>query len=214
VRVELAQTGFEHVLANAAASTGQKTRATIGKQRAVALLGTPGAGPLAIVKRAQWDAKQARPGGMTELKGQWSRITVHHSAETTTDPDGGTIEQSMATLRSIQKFHMEDAEHGWGDIGYHFLIDSGGRIFEGRDLHWQGAHAGGKNNVQNLGICLLGDLNRRPPSPAALESLKLLLDHLRQQYRIPGSRVYPHNELHTTVCPGTALTAWIKKYRK
>lgn len=214
VRVEHAKQGFERVLGNSRASTGQRTRATIGKQRAIALLGTPGAGPLAIVARAQWGARAARTNDMTPLKGQWSRVTVHHSAETTTDPDGGTIEQSMQTARSIQKFHMDDTAHEWGDIGYHFLIDSAGRILEGRALQWQGAHAGGKQNVQNIGVCLLGDLIRRPPSPAAMESLKLTLDHLRTTYRVPKSRVYPHSELNTTRCPGNALTAWIKRYRE
>ena len=213
VRVEHAQKGFEQVLAKSNASTGQRTRATIGKQRAIALLGTPGAGPLAIVARAQWGARAARADGMTKMKGQWSRVTVHHSAETTTDPDGGTIEQSMQTVRSIQKFHMDDGEHRWGDIGYHFMIDSAGRILEGRALTWQGAHAGGQENVQNIGVCLLGDLIRRPPTPAAMESLKLLLDHLRTTYKIRASRVYAHSELNTTRCPGNALIAWIKRYR-
>jgi hypothetical protein len=216
VRVEKAKEGFDKILANAEASPGQRTRAQIGQRGSLALLAAPVApsgGAPTIISRAEWGAKPARTDSMTPLKGQWSRITVHHSAEETSDPEGGTLEESMQTVRSIQKFHMEDPAHKWGDIGYHFMIDAAGRIFEARALQWQGAHAGDLNNVQNLGICMLGDLERRPPTPAALKSLELLLNHLREQYRIPASRVYPHNELKTTRCPGPAMTAWIKKYR-
>jgi len=216
VRVEHAKEGFDKILANAQATPGQRTRAQIGQRGSLALLSAPAApagAALTIITRAEWGAKPARTDSMTPLKGQWSRITVHHSAEETSDPDGGTLEESMQTVRSIQKFHMEDPAHHWGDIGYHFMIDAAGRIFEARALQWQGAHAGDTNNVQNIGVCMLGDLERRPPTPAALKSLELLLDHLREQYRIPGSRVYPHNELKTTRCPGPAMTAWIKKYR-
>ena len=217
VRVETAKAGFEHVLANSAASTGQRTRAQIGQRAAAALLSAPGTQDLAITTRAKWGAHAGRAGNLTPLKGTWSRITVHHSDEDSSDPKGGSFEDSAATVRAIQKFHMEDASHQWGDIGYHFLIDGGGRIFEGRELKWQGAHAGGSggvNNVQNIGICMLGNLVKRPPTPAALKSLQLLLENLCEKYRIQKSRIYVHNELVTTVCPGAPLTAWVKKFRE
>lgn len=216
VRVESAKDGFTKVLANPSASPGQRARAQIGQRGATALLGAPSAptGNLTIITRAQWGAKAARTDSMKAMQGQWSRITVHHSDEETSDPDGGTLEEAMQTIRSIQRYHMEDAGHRWGDIGYHFMIDAAGRIYEARALQWQGAHAGDTNNVQNIGICLLGDLERRPPKPAALKSLELLLNDLRQRFRIPASRVYGHSELKSsTVCPGQTMLAWIRKYR-
>ncbi|MEO6711505.1 MAG: peptidoglycan recognition family protein, partial [Planctomycetota bacterium] len=170
---------------------------------------------ISLVKRAQWKARPSRTERLTHLKGAWSRITVHHSDESKSSQTGGTLEDSQEVVRAIQKFHMDDAEHGWGDIGYHFLIDSAGRIFEGRPLEWQGAHAGGAggiNNQQNIGICMLGDFLRRPPTPAALKSLELLIDSLSNQYKIPGSRVYPHSHFTTTQCPGPALTGWLKTH--
>jgi hypothetical protein len=212
VRAENAKTGFEHVLANSTATAGQRNRAQIGLRAANALLAAPGTQELAIVPRAQWNARAARTANLTALKGAWSRITVHHSDENSSDPQGGTLQDAADTVRAIQKFHMDDPEHQWGDVGYHFLIDASGRIFEGRELKWQGAHAGGSNNIQNIGICMLGDLSRRAPTKAALKSLEVLLKSLRDKYRIPASRVFPHNEFSTTVCPGSALTAWIKAY--
>ncbi len=219
LRVEAARDGFTEILANKDAGQASKTRGKIGLQSAAALLDSLGtaraAAGLVVVDRAQWKAKPGRTDRLTPLRGAWSRITVHHSDESRSAQTGGTLEDSEEVVRAIQKFHMEDPEHRWGDIGYHFMIDSAGRIFEGRELQWQGAHAGGANgmnNTQNIGICMLGDFLKRPPTPAALKSLELLIDSLKDQYRIPGSRVYPHKHFTTTQCPGPALTSWLKNH--
>ena len=217
VRLESAEEGFEEVSADPGASPGQRARARVGIQGVRALLDVPSRSSLQIVRRAQWGATPARPSSMNELRGAWSRITVHHSAESSSDPAGGSLQDSASTVSGIQRYHMEDPEHRWGDIGYHFLIDSAGRIFEGRDLRWQGAHVrgpGGNNNHQNLGICLLGDFAARSPTPAALQSLDALLDDLRERYRIPPGRVYTHSDFVTTGCPGPALQGWIERYRR
>jgi N-acetylmuramoyl-L-alanine amidase-like protein len=214
LRVEAAKDGFEKLLKETNASPGQRARAQIGQRGAQALLDVPIKPGLAVIPRAQWGAKPQRESDLTPMKGQWSRITVHHSFDTLSDVSSGTLEDSENVVRLIQKYHQE--QKGWGDIGYHFLIDSAGRIFEGRDLKWQGAHAGGPegvNNIQNLGVCMLGDFLHKSPTPAALKSLELLLDSLRTQFNIPPSRVYPHKEFTTTQCPGPALTEWLKHYR-
>ncbi len=213
VRVESARKGFEEILADPAASAGARNRAQLGLKGAAGLVQAPTGKGLAILRRQQWNARAPRVSNLTPLKGAWSRITVHHSAESTSDPRGGSLEDSAGTVRIIQKYHMDDPEHRWGDIGYHFLIDGAGRIFEGRELDWQGAHAGGSNNQQNIGICMLGDFEKRAPTEAALKSLQVLLDDLRGRYRIPAERVAPHNTYGTTRCPGPALTAWLKKYK-
>jgi len=213
VRLETARGGFEQVLADSQASPGQRTRAQIGMQGIQALLQAPTAPGLTIVTRAEWRASPAVAARMTPLKGAWSRITLHHSAESPSNGRTGTLEESKEVVRVIQRYHMEDAEHHWGDIGYHFLIDGAGRIFEGRELDWQGAHAGGVNNNQNIGICLFGDFTKSSPTDAALKSLGLLVEKLRDEFRIPASRVYPHKRFAVTECPGPGLTEWVKTLR-
>ncbi|MBM3992409.1 MAG: N-acetylmuramoyl-L-alanine amidase [Planctomycetes bacterium] len=213
MRVESARKGFEEILADSSVSAGARNRAQLGLKGAAGLAQAPTGTGLAILGRKQWNARAPRVSNLTPLKGGWSRITVHHSAESTSDPRGGSVEDSAATVRIIQKYHMDDPTHRWGDIGYHFLIDGAGRIFEGRELQWQGAHAGGSNNHQNIGICMLGDFERRGPTDAARKSLQVLLDDLRARYRIPAERVVPHNSFGSTRCPGPALTAWLKSYK-
>ena len=213
VRLEKALLGFEQVLGEPGATPGQKSRAQIGQTGIRALLRAPARPGLSVVDRKQWNALPAVPSRLTPLKGSWSRITVHHSADTLSNGSDGTLAESKEVVRKIQSYHMQDPGRLYGDISYHYLIDSAGRIFEGRELEWQGAHAGGINNNQNLGICVLGDFSRGAPTEAAFTSLQLLLDALRERYRIPTSRVFPHKHFSDTVCPGPALVRRLESYR-
>lgn len=215
-RLELARRGFEGLVSDSRASAGQRRRAQAGLDGTRSLVDGPVTGSVAVLPRSAWRAQAARTREMTPARSGWSRITVHHSALAEDDPPGGALQDTYAVLRRIQSVHMDrnDPNHGWGDIGYHFLIDGSGRIVEGRGLAWQGAHARGANNTENIGICVLGDFSRRAPSPAALRSLERLLDDLRGRFRIPSGRVYTHKELTSTDCPGPNLSAWVERYRR
>jgi N-acetyl-anhydromuramyl-L-alanine amidase AmpD len=151
---------------------------------------------------------------MIRNTGGWKRITVHHSAEAEPAPLDGSAESSAAALRLIQRSHLKSKMPPWGDIGYHFVIDPAGRVFQGRDMAWQGAHAKGDNNVQNIGICLLGNFDEEHPSAAELASLRQLLDGLRKTYHIPRSEVHKHSEFRNTDCPGKFLKPWVDEYQK
>jgi N-acetylmuramoyl-L-alanine amidase len=51
------------------------------------------------------------------------KLIVHHTATQNNDPD------PPATIRSIYYYHA--VTQGWGDIGYNFLIDEAGNLYEG-----------------------------------------------------------------------------------
>jgi hypothetical protein len=215
-RAKAALAGFEGVLENPAASGLQKKRAETGKRAAQALLDqelpAPRAVGLALVTRDQWSALEANARRMTPAGGNWRRITVHHSAESRSPSGASSLADSSSSIRLIQKYHMQDPDKRWGDIGYHFLIDSSGRVFQGRELRWQGAHAGGENNRGNIGICMLGEFLDHGPQPAALRALDALIEDLRARYGIPRSQVFAHKELGNTACPGPALTSYLDRY--
>ncbi|NOT30229.1 MAG: N-acetylmuramoyl-L-alanine amidase [Planctomycetes bacterium] len=165
---------------------------------------------LTIQPRAAWKAAAILTHRLTGASGGWNRITLHHSAKYSKEIGTPTASNVGEVLKDIQTVHMRD--RGWGDIGYHFLIDPTGRIWQGRLLDWQGAHAQGSNNVANIGVCLLGDFNHERPDPRALESLERLVDGLCERHHIARSRVYGHQKFAPTECPGDALMAWIARY--
>ncbi len=215
-RIKSARVGLEEIAQDANANGSQRTRAGEGLARADRLLSELGKPALTLgvplVARAQWGASPAISANLTRNKGGWKRITVHHSAEADPVPLDGTLESSAEGLRQIQRSHLKSKQPPWGDIGYHFLIDPQGRVFQGRELAWQGAHASGNNNIQNIGVCLLGNFEEDTPTEAALSSLGKLLDNLRRVYSIPRREVHTHQQFKSTACPGKYLEPWVERY--
>lgn len=222
-RLDGAREGFERVTRDPAASAQARHRADRGLDEVAALSGgrrattasvtTSGSRPVGggLIPRSTWRAAPVSRARLTPNHTAWNRITVHHSAEHSRTLGSGSAGEAAEMIRRIQRYHQRD--QGYGDIGYHFLIDPRGRIFEGRSLEWQGAHAGGNDNVGNIGICVLGSYDQEAPSGAALAALKALIDELRRQTGIPARRVVAHKDLKVTVCPGDHLARWVGRYR-
>jgi len=111
------------------------------------------------------------------------KLIVHHTATQNNDPD------PAATIRSIYYYHA--ITQGWGDIGYNFLIDEAGNIYEGRHTFdypsgsspteenpagygATAAHVQGYNSG-TVGIALLGTLSNQDATAAARGALERLL---------------------------------------
>jgi peptidoglycan hydrolase-like protein with peptidoglycan-binding domain len=107
------------------------------------------------------------------------------------------------TPRQIQGFHMNS--RGWSDIGYNFLVDSEGRIYEGRGWTVLGAHAAPRN-VQGLGVCYIGDDGM---TDAAKRSVVDLYDEACRRAGRTLTRK-GHRDINSTSCPGTKNHAWWK----
>src|SRR5262249_47022704 len=72
-------------------------------------------------------------------------------------------------------------ENRWGDIGYHFMIDRDGTIYEGRSLRYQGAHVSG-HNPGKIGIAFLGDYTTQDNTRAQIGSARYLIDELSDRF--------------------------------
>lgn len=156
-------------------------------------------GSLAILPRRQWTG-QMPIAGRVQSMARISRVTVHHEGHTPVD----FADLRATTLRLQQIHHAHVKQRGWGDIGYHYVIDRAGRIWEARPLGWQGAHVAG-HNEENLGVVLLGNFDRQSPSEAQLASLRHALTAWRQMYRLPVEHIHTHQEFTPTACPGRML---------
>jgi uncharacterized protein with LGFP repeats len=186
-----------------------------------------GPGQPRIIARSSWATGACRPR-TTPAFGEVDVAFVHHTA----GPNYYSRSQSAAIVRAICLFHRN--VHRWDDIGYNFLVDRYGQIFEGRlggiDEPLAGAQAGGYN-FSSTGIALLGTFSGRAPSAAAMDALAHLLawklalhgveavgrttvevsraGHVYTRYR-PGTpvrlhRIAGHRDGDTTTCPGAVL---------
>jgi hypothetical protein len=172
--------------------------------------------PFDIMPRLAWCRSNPIVNRLVPM-GRITKITVHHEGMDAADEC--SLAEVKQELRTIQRGH-EQRMHA-GDIGYHFIIDYNGRVWEGRDLCWQGAHAGNNDaNRGNIGIVLLGNFEVQHPSEAQLAQLRQLLDYLMARYNIAPDRVYTHREIKKafglagTECPGRYLQSEMNSMRR
>lgn len=166
----------------------------------------------AFLGRGEWRAASSEPS-MTRM-GRIHRATVHHSAVLARS---GSQRAAAAAVRAIQRTHMQG--NGWSDIGYHFLIDRAGRVWTGRPIEWQGAHAGdAARNRGNVGVCLLGNFvaqgDGQTPSAEQIVALENLLTQFARDYGIAADDIYTHRELRSTSCPGERLQQLVNSIRR
>ena len=181
---------------------------------------SPGVAPLPVIARGSWADEPPIVSRLQPMGEPW-RITVHHEGGDAHELTG--IQAVAERLRTTARVHERAVSHGGlgaGDLAYHFVIDRSGRIWEGRSLAWQGAHAGnGDANAGNIGIALLGNFDLQEPSKAQLHSLRRLLVELCRRYGISPEHVYGHDQvraqygLSPTRCPGRYLSAWLRDFR-
>jgi N-acetylmuramoyl-L-alanine amidase len=160
--------------------------------------------------RSAWNPAPIQQGHLDPMGRIW-RVTVHHSDIWFRDTSTAA---AAAQIRQIQRQHMVD--RGFGDIGYHYLIDPAGRIWEGRDLRWQGAHARGEHNKGNVGICVLGNFvsgsHGQAPTEAQQRALASLLTQAMQTWSIPVEQIHTHRDFVQTECPGAQLQAVVDRF--
>jgi N-acetylmuramoyl-L-alanine amidase len=128
----------------------------------------------------------------------WRYIVLHHSA---------------GLHGSAELFDQEHRQRGWRCLGYHFVVGNGngqpdGGIAAGPRWFSQesGAHANATEyNEHGIGICLVGNFEDHPPTPAEFAAVRALIERLCARYHIPGSNIFGHNQVRrggTTACPG------------
>ncbi len=158
------------------------------------------------VPRRTWTDQSVDLSNIDPMMKPIYRITIHHSGEY-----GDATAEPRPMLRLIEKVHMRD--RGWACIGYHFIIDREGTVYEGRPVKYQGAHAGGDNNIGNIGVSLLGDFNQERVPATQAKALAFVLERLTTDYAIKRSNVFGHQHFKITDCPGKNLEAWLQAWK-
>ncbi len=130
----------------------------------------PGEPP--IISRAAWGADESIRRAAPYYAPAVQMVFVHHTAT----PNGYAPGDVPAIIRSIYTYHVRS--NGWNDIGYNFLVDAFGRIYEGRaggiDRPVVGAHTEGFN-TGSVGIAVIGNGALAPLTTAARDALTSLI---------------------------------------
>lgn len=119
-----------------------------------------------VVERESWCPDGKCPLNPNPTATTVTHLIVHHSAGTNVSNDWASV------VRSIWNFHV--VGNGWSDVGYNYLVDPNGVIYEGRGNDVLGAHFCG-NNTGTMGTCMLGDFTEITPTDTAMASLAKLL---------------------------------------
>ena len=178
----------------------------------------------AIITRAGWHADESLRRGPPEYAPALRMVFVHHTVTATAAP----CSESARIVRGIYAYHV--LTNGWNDIGYNFLVDKCGQVFEGRYGGMTAPVIGAQTkglNTGSAGIAVIGTYSSRPPPAAGLRALERLIAwrldvaHVNPRswtwMKSSGNPRYPpgrhvlfhaisgHRDGSPTSCPGTAL---------
>ena len=173
-----------------------------------------------IYTRADWGADESLRGRTVEY-GQIQAGFVHHTVNT----NNYRPEDVPAIIRGIYAFHVKS--RGYRDVGYNFLIDKWGRIWEGRyggiDKPVTGAHTYGHND-DAFAASTIGTYTDTEPTGATLDAYARLFAWKFEMHGVdPSSRVNldgtrvnaisGHRDTFATECPGARLYAKLPQIR-
>ncbi|WP_402466826.1 peptidoglycan recognition protein family protein [Isoptericola aurantiacus] len=175
----------------------------------------------AIASRAAWGADESIMT-WTPRQGDVRGAAIHHTAGT----NSYTRSQVPGIIRGIYAYHART--RGWGDIGYNFLVDKFGRVWEGRaggiSRQTIGGHALGFN-ASTTGISMLGNYETATPSNAAVSAVVNLAAWKLARHGVPASgtaviegtrlnRIFGHRDVASTACPGRNLYQRLGEIRR
>jgi len=185
-----------------------------------------------IITRAEWGARpqvctpDVAPHGLVGA-------AVHHTAGSNSY---STVAEAMRQIRGDQAYHIDG--RGWCDIGYNFIVDKWGNIYEGRadSLFYPvvGVHAGGFN-TGTVGIAMLGTYSGYPPAQVQqsvgqiigmrlsaynVDPRGVMIYHTGtgenskfQNQDVSLNRVFGHRDVAYTACPGNGGYAVLSTIR-
>lgn len=159
-----------------------------------------------VLPRREWTSA----GVITSLANPMvrvERITVHHDGMPPV-----SLRSKADIARRIETIRKAHVGQEWADIGYHYIVDPLGNVWEGRPIRYQGAHVKPANE-RNMGVLVLGNFMDQRPSSAATTALDGFVSSQMKRLRIPLSRVYTHQELSPTACPGVNLQRYMVETR-
>ncbi len=160
----------------------------------------PSKSPAATASQPALDTSTRRAIATARVSpARWRHLVIHHSGV-----DEGTV-------KSMDRYHREKRhmEHG---LAYHFVVGNAHGMRDGQiavGQRWRRQLDGGhlRSEAQNkisIGICLVGNFDKRKPTTKQMQSLNALVEALLKRCKLSPSAVKTHQQINTvkTLCPG------------
>jgi uncharacterized protein YgiM (DUF1202 family) len=183
---------------------------------------TPSVAPPPIISRSDWGANESyrlNRNGNVKWPPQYQtveKVIIHHT-------DTANFQDPLVAIRSIYYYHA--VTRGWGDIGYNYLVDFMGNVYEGR---FGGENVIGGHAYQyargSSGIGTMGRFSTEATTPEALTGLVWItawvgrnLDPLgsgpfHQRPNLPT--ICGHRDVNDSTCPGEVLYGDLAEIRQ
>jgi hypothetical protein len=207
----------------APATTGTDSSAAGGADDSASLAAAVFTPKPVIYSRKQWGADERIRGKSSLHYGDVHAGFVHH----TVNANGYTRSEVPGILRSIYAYHVKS--RGWSDIGYNYLVDRFGRIWEGRyggvDRPVVGAHTLGYND-DSFAMSAIGNYQIAKPSKAMIQAYGALFAWKLSLHGVNAASTHQwvtkkwfqaingHRDAASTLCPGQYLYDKIPRIRK
>lgn len=138
-----------------------------------------------------------------------SKFIIHHTAT------NGNLDNPEQAIRDIYHYHAITRQ--WGDIGYNYVVDQDGKIYEGRygGEGVIGAHSG-PGNTGSVGIAILGNYENTPVPENIIASVSNFIGKKAKIHGIDSAgksyfrgqempNIFGHKDIMSTTCPGVYL---------
>jgi len=164
-----------------------------------------------IILRKEWDALPPERNNANyflysrDIREVYYSIVLHHSADL-----ANLVQDPKAIIRGIQEEHMR---RGYGDIGYHYVIDRQGNVYQGRLLPVRGCHVY-RGNTGRMGICVLGNYEAQELKESQQDALVELVAWWAQYLHITSDQILGHCDLNATACPGIHIRSFLPLLKK
>jgi len=174
-----------------------------------------------IISRAAWGASGGTPCDTPAAGDSTRGVVVHHTAGS----NSYTKAQSASIVRAVQAYHVKARK--WCDVGYNFLVDKYGQIFEGRrggiDRAVRAAHSGNAAvNTYAMGVSMMGNYDKIKPQAALTDAMVKLIGWRMGTTYLPAKGTYSlggktlnmiagHRNVISTGCPGRYGYAWLSE---
>jgi N-acetyl-anhydromuramyl-L-alanine amidase AmpD len=137
----------------------------------------------------------------------FDRITVHHTGDTVK-----SFADENSVRFALQNILTDHCNRNFGDIGYHFVIDPEGKVWQARSMAYDGAHVSGQNS-SNVGVMILGNFESNQPSDGQISTMILMVNAMCERFGIKKHRVFGHRDIGASLCPGRNLYEEVLKFK-